>query len=159
MDSLPDTRTIHVNRIPTALVVGPSSDNVGIPVSFSGAGSSDPDSQPITLRWVLVSRPSGSQTSLLSSGSDNATMTPDFPGVYEVGLRADDGLDNSALVTKTYTTTGFAPPSTGGGGGGGCSIGNGTRAEDGPTSLAALLLILLPILVLGRGHSSPASRR
>ena len=147
MASLPDTRTIHVNRIPTALVVGPSSDNVGIPVSFSGAGSNDPDSQPLTLRWLLVSRPSGSSATLVAAGSDNATMTPDFPGVYEVGLRADDGLDNSALVTKTYTTTGFAPPSSGGGGGG-CSIGNGIRAEDGASSLAALLLILLPLLVL-----------
>jgi len=96
--------TVHVNRIPLAAIAGPATDNVGIPVSFSGAGSSDPDSQPLTLRWVLVSRPSGSSASLVAAGSDNATMTPDFPGVYEVGLRADDGLDNSALVTKTYTT-------------------------------------------------------
>ncbi|MGZ8450456.1 MAG: S8 family serine peptidase, partial [Candidatus Deferrimicrobiaceae bacterium] len=140
--------TVHVNRIPLAAIAGPGTDNVGIPASFSGAGSTDPDSQPLMLRWVLVSRPSGSSASLVVAGSDNATMTPDFPGVYEVGLRADDGLDNSALVTKTYTTTGVAPPSTGGGGGGGCSIGNGMRAEDGPSSLVTLLLILLPLLVL-----------
>jgi minor extracellular serine protease Vpr len=149
--------TVHVNNVPLAAIAGPANDNVGIPVAFSGAGSTDPDSQPLTLRWVLVSRPSGSQASLLPTGSDNATMTPDFPGNYEVGLRADDGLDNSVLVTKTLTTTGVAPPSTGGGGGGGCSIGNGTRAEDGPSSLAALLLILLPLFVLParkRGRSA-----
>jgi len=164
--------TIHVNTIPVASIDGPSTDNVGIPVSFSGAGSADqdPGSLPIKLWWVLVSRPSGSSASLVVAGSDNATMTPDFPGVYEVGLRADDGLDNSALITHRFTTTGFAPPSTGGGGGG-CSIGNGTGAGDGSSSLAALLLILVPLLVLparkigrghssphGRGHSSPASR-
>jgi len=153
--------TVHVNRIPLAAIAGPATDNVGIPVSFSGAESADPDpgSPPLKLWWVLVSRPSGSSASLLAAGGDNATMTTDMPGVYEVGLRADDGLDNSALATKTFTSTGVAPPSTGGGGGGGCSIGVGIRAEDGPSSLAALLLILLPILVLGRGHSSPASRR
>jgi minor extracellular serine protease Vpr len=150
--------TVHVNNVPLAAIAGPANDNVGIPVSFSGAGSTDPDSQPLTLRWVLVSRPSGSQASLLPTGSDNATMTPDFPGIYEVGLRVDDGLDNSALVTKTLTTTGVAPPSTGGGGGGGgCSIGNGIRVEDGPSSLAALLLILFPLFVLParkRGRST-----
>jgi subtilisin family serine protease len=149
--------TVHVNNIPIAAIAGPATDNVGIPVSFSGAGSTDPDSQPLTLRWVLVSRPSGSQASLLPTGSDNATMTPDFPGTYEVGLRADDGLDNSALVTKTLTSTGVAPSSTGGGGGGGCSIGNGTRTGDVPSSLAALLLILLPLFVLParkRGRST-----
>ena len=161
-----ETTTLHVNTVPTAAIAGPATDNVGIPVSFSGAESADPDpgSPPLKLWWVLVSRPSGSSASLFAAGGDNATMTPDFPGVYEVGLRADDGLDNSALVTKTYTTTGVAPPSTGGGGGGGCSIGNGTQAEDGPSSLVTLLLILLPLFVLparriGRGHSSPASRR
>ena len=141
--------TVHVNRIPIAAIAGPATDNVGIPVSFSGAGSTDPDpgSPLLKLWWVLVSRPSGSSASLVAAGSDNATMTPDFPGVYEVGLRADDGLDNSALVTKTYTTTGFAPPSSGGGGGG-CSIGNKTREGDEPSSLDALLLILFPLLVL-----------
>ncbi len=74
-------------------------------------------------------------------------MTTDRSGVYEVGLRVDDGVDNSALVTKPFTTTGTAPPSSGGGGGG-CSIGSGTGAEDGTSSLAALFLILFPIFIL-----------
>jgi minor extracellular serine protease Vpr len=142
--------TIRVNTIPVAKIDGPSTDNVGIPVSFSGAGSfdQDPGSPPLKLWWVLVSRPSDSSVvSLVPAGNDNATLTTDKPGIYEVGLRADDGLDNSALVTKIYTTTGVAPPSTGGGGGG-CSIGSEMETEDGPSSLAALLLILIPLFVL-----------
>ncbi|HJX15133.1 MAG TPA: S8 family serine peptidase, partial [Candidatus Deferrimicrobiaceae bacterium] len=141
--------TVHVNNVPLAEIAGPGTDNVGIPVSFSGAGSADPDGQSLTLRWVLVSRPAGSSATLLPTGSDNASLTSDIAGAYEAGLRADDGLDNSALVTKTFTATGVAPPQTGGGGGGGgCSVGIGIRAEDGPSSLPGLLLLLLPLGVL-----------
>jgi subtilisin family serine protease len=149
---------VHVNNVPVASIAGPATDNVGIPVTFRGSGSSDADLQPLTYHWVLVSRPSDSSVvSLVPTGNDNATLTTDKPGIYEVGLCADDGLDNSVLITKTLTTTGVPPPSSGGGGGGGCSIGNGMRVEDGPSSLAYLLLILLPLFVLlatKRGRSS-----
>jgi len=139
--------TVHVNNVPLAAIAGPGTDNVGIPVSFSGAGSTDPDSQPLTLRWVLVSRPPGSSATL-PTGSDNASLTSDVAGTYEVGLRADDNLDISALLTKTFTATGVAPPQTGGGGGGGCSMGTGKGEDDGSSSVAALLPLLLPLGVL-----------
>ena len=162
--SLPASKIIHVNNIPLSVISGPSSDNVGIPVSFSGAGSTDPDRQPLTLRWVLVSRPAGSSATLLPTGSDNASLTSDVAGTYEVGLRADDGLDNSALVTKILTATGTAPPQTGGdgGGGGGCSMGTGKGEDDGSSSLAALLPLLLPLGVLSarkRGYRFLRRRR
>jgi subtilisin family serine protease len=142
--------TIHVNTIPVPLVDGPASDNVGIPVTFTGSGSSARDvGQALTYRWVLVSRPTNSTAALPANNIPNVTLTPDVGGTYEIGLRVDDGLDNSALVTKTFTTTGTAPPQTGGGsGGGGCSVGIGIRAEDEPSSLPGLLLLLLPLGVL-----------
>jgi subtilisin family serine protease len=156
--------TVHVNNVPLAAIAGPGTDNVGIPVSFSGVGSTDSDSQPLTLRWVLVSRPAGSSATLLPTGSDNASLTSDVAGTYEVGLRADDGLDNSALVTKILTATGTAPPQTGGdgGGGGGCSMGTGKGEDDGSSSLAALLPLLLPLGVLSarkRGYRFLRRRR
>jgi hypothetical protein len=137
---------------------------VGIPVSFNGAGSTDPDGQPLTLRWVLVSRPAGSSATLLPTGSDNSSLTSDVAGTYEVGLRADDGLDNSALVTKILTATGTAPPQAGGdgGGGGGCSMGTAKGEDDGSSSLAALLPLLLPLGVLSarkRGYRFLRRRR
>ena len=155
---------VRVNNVPIAAISGPASDNVGLPVTFTGSGSSSQDiGQALTYRWVLVSRPTGSSAALPTNNIPNVTFTPDVGGIYEVGLRVDDGLDNSALVTKTFTATGVAPPQTGGGGGGGgCSVGIGIRAEDGPSSLPGLLLLLLPLGVLSarkRGYRLLRHRR
>ncbi len=148
--------TIHVNTVPTAAISGPASAEAGTPVTFSGDGSSDPDGETVTYRWVLVSRPEGSSATLLPAGFDNASMTPDLAGAYEIGLRADDGLDNSPLATKLFTAT--PPPAPPSSGGGGCSIGNGTGGDASGSSLATLLLLLSPLGVLSarkRGYRFP----
>jgi subtilisin family serine protease len=149
--SLPYTKTIHVNQIPTALVNGPSTDNVGIPVSFSGVGSDDPDGQKLTYRWVLVSRPAGSNASLPASNVPDVSFTPDATGTYVVGLRVDDGLDNSSLVTKSYTAVNGAATGSGGGGGGGCAYVNGKGEDDAASIVPTLLLLLSPLGVLCAG--------
>ena len=138
---------IHVNTVPTAVISGPASAEAGTPVTFSGAGSSDPDGGAVTFRWALVSRPEGSSATL-PDGIDNASMTPDVSGTYEVGLRVDDGLDNSALATKLFTAN--PPPPAPSGGGGGCSIGYGPGGDPGGSSLVTLVLILFPLAVLSR---------
>ncbi len=140
------SKIIHVNSVPNAVISGPASAEAGTPVSFSGTESSDPDGQTIAFRWVLVSRPEGSFATLLPAGFDNASMTPDVVGEYEVGLRVDDGLDNSALVTKLFTAS--PPPAPPSSGGGGCSIGNGTGGDADGSALANLLLLLSPLGVL-----------
>ena len=167
--SLPASKIIHVNTVPTAVISGPASDNTGLPVTFTGSGSSAQDvGQALTYRWVLVSRPADSSATLLPAGADNATMTADFEGLYEVGLRVDDGLDDSALVTTLFTA--LAVSGSGGGGGGGCAIGSRNSEDDGAASLAALLLLLGPLGMLAarrrgfrfplhRGSTSPSPRR
>ena len=138
--------TIHVNTVPTAAISGPDSAEAGTPVMFSGAGSSDPDGQTVTFRWVLVSRPEGSSSTLLAAGVDNASMTSDVAGAYEVGLRVDDGLDDSPLATKLFTAT--PPPAPPSSGGGGCSIGYGTGGDARESSLDTFFLLLSPLGVL-----------
>jgi hypothetical protein len=140
--------TIHVNTLPVAVIDGPASDNTGLPVTFTGSGSSDPDGQALTYRWVLVARPAGSSTTLLPAGADTATMTADIEGLYEIGLRVDDGLDTSGLATKSYTALAGSVSGSSDGGGGGCAIGIRNSEEDGASSLAALLLLLFPLLSL-----------
>ena len=138
--------TVHVNNIPLAAIAGPSfTDNV-VHVTFTGTAS-DTDNQGLSFRWILVSTPNGTNATLQAGSDNTATLFPAVPGEYVIGLRADDGLDNSALATHPVTV-GFVPSTSGGGGGGGCSIGIGTRADDVPSSLAALLLILLPLFIL-----------
>lgn len=138
-----DSRTIHVNHLPAASISGPAAvDNVSS-VAFSGTGT-DEDNQSLSFRWVLVARPSGSSSVLTTANMDNVTLVPDLSGTYVLGLRVNDGLDDSALATHTITV-GIVTGS-GGGGGGGCAI--GTRTDDGGSSLVSLLLILFPVLVL-----------
>jgi hypothetical protein len=145
-----DSRNILVNTIPTATFTIPASDNSGRPVTFLGSAS-DPDPQSLAYRWVLVSRPSGSAASITTANVDTAVFTPDMPGTYEIGLRADDGLDKSALVVHSYTTLNstVAPSSSGSGGGGCMSI---ARSGGGPTDLTSLVsigILLLPACALG----------
>lgn len=149
------TAMVHVNTIPVASITGPASSDNTDPVTFQGSVTDLDAGQPRTFHWNLVSRPTGSSLALLTPvGPDNtaATLTPDRAGTYEVGLRVDDGLDNSALATKTYTAGPVA--SNGGGGGGGCSILATFQQERTPASLSAPALILLPIMILGIRRSA-----
>jgi len=150
--------TIRVNNVPTASISGPAAvDNV-TSVPFTGTGV-DPDSQPLSFHWILLARPSGSHSVLTTANVENVTLVPDVSGTYELGLRVNDGMDDSALATHTVSV-GLTTNSSGGGGG--CSVVNG-KGEDAASAVAALLLLLFPLGVLytrkiGRGHSSPASR-
>ena len=144
------TTVIHINHLPVAAFSVHASDDAGRPVTFPGTASDD-DGQSLTRRWLLVSRPAGSAASIPTANVDNAVFTPDVPGTYEIGLRADDGLDNSALVVHSYTARNstVASPSSGGGGGGCLSITrSGSEAPPG-TSLFSVGILLLPACALG----------
>jgi subtilisin family serine protease len=140
------TAVVHVNNVPLLpSISGPAATDNLAPVTFTGAGS-DPDGQQLVFHWVLVSRPAGSVASLSTANATNVTLAPDATGTYEVGLKVDDGLDNSALAIHTFSTSGIPAPPSGGGGGGGCSI----TDTDGPvTALAAAPLILFLLLPAG----------
>ena len=143
-----DNATIHVNDIPSVTsITGPAIyDNLS-PVSFHGSGS-DPDGQSLAFHWVLVSRPTGSSalsaSPYFSANGDNVVLTPDAAGTYEVGLRVDDGLDNSVLAVHGFT----AGPATAssGGGGGGCSM---TTRQEEAGNLSALVTVSLLLSPLG----------
>ncbi len=161
------TKTIHVNNIAVAAIAGPASNENIVPVTFA-ASATDPDvAQTISFHWALVSRPAGSRVTNLSpiAGTDNATLNPDVPGMYEIGVWADDGLDRSALAVASYwigagpppppppppPTPGPAPAS--GGGGGGCSVARpgGTDSRAAAGTVLFILIALGGSLALRRG--------
>lgn len=163
------TTTLHVNHLPVAVVSGPAaSDNVSAPVDFSGAASVDDDGQALTYRWVMVARPAESSATLPTDDTQDVTFVPDVPGTYEIGLRVDDGLDNSALAIRSFTAGAVAVSSPGSGGSGCSVVGTGGDA-DLPSAASALLLLLLPVAALGarrrvalgarRGAWTPSCRR
>lgn len=64
-------------------------------VELSGLLSSDPDQNPLTYDWSLVTRPTGSNTVLSNASSVNPMLTPDAIGSYVVELVVSDGITSS----------------------------------------------------------------
>ena len=145
-----DSRNILVNTIPTANFTVPASDNSGRPVIFRSSAS-DADNQALTRRWLLVSRPAGSAASITPANVDNAVFTPDEPGTYEIGLRADDGLDNSALVVHAYSTLDapYIPPAPSPSSGGCLSIARPPGEKVDASSFVSLCFLFLPAALSG----------
>jgi hypothetical protein len=76
---------------------------------LDGSGSSDPDGDPLTYAWIVISVPGPS--SLDSGDFDDAslelpTIFPDAPGIYVFGLTVTDpsGLTDSTTSSVSITT-------------------------------------------------------
>jgi len=63
--------------------------------TLNGAGSVDPDGNPLTYAWEIVSAPTGSSATLDSSTIVNPTFTPDLKGAYVFKLVVSDGYLSS----------------------------------------------------------------
>ena len=87
------------NSAPLANAGTSQSVSVGAQVVLNGSGSSDPDDDPLTYRWSLVSIPSGSHAILSSANSVSPSFVPDLPGTYVVGLIVTDGFVDSPQST------------------------------------------------------------
>lgn len=81
------------NRAPTANVGGPYSGRVGTAVIFNGAGSNDPEGQPLTYSWNFGDGGTGS--------SPTPSHTYTSAGTYTVTLVVNDGTLNSTPATTT----------------------------------------------------------
>jgi hypothetical protein len=69
--------------------------NTGSTVQLNGAGSTDPDNNPLTYLWTLSSRPPGSNASLSSASAIAPTFVADVSGTYTVQLVVNDGVQSS----------------------------------------------------------------
>ncbi len=84
-----------VNAPPVADAGGPYVGEEDVPVLFDGAGSFDPEGQPITYAWDFGD--GGTATTAAP------THTYDAPGAYTVSLIVHDGVNPSAPDTVTAT--------------------------------------------------------
>jgi hypothetical protein len=75
------------------------------PVTLDGTDSSDPDKDFISFRWVLITRPSGSNALLTNSTTPKPTFTPDVAGTYVASLIVNDGKLDSEAAAATITVS------------------------------------------------------
>ncbi|HTE41176.1 MAG TPA: PKD domain-containing protein, partial [Steroidobacteraceae bacterium] len=97
------------NRPPIANAGSEKTAFVGVPVVVSGSSSSDPDGNPLTYRWTLLSRPQGSTATLGTAGAVETTLTPDEEGSYVLQLIVNDGIVDSAPSSMSVNTQNSAP--------------------------------------------------
>ncbi|MFN0123741.1 MAG: HYR domain-containing protein [Blastocatellia bacterium] len=90
----------QTNRNPTAVIAGGASVTVdatsasGALVTLNGAGSSDPDGDPLTYLWQDGSTPIGTA----------AVITPTLgPGTHNISLTVSDGRGGTGTATQTVT--------------------------------------------------------
>ena len=87
---------INPNKPPTA-EVGPNQIVIpGSTVKLDGSGSSDPEGESLSYRWLLVAKPIGSKAYLSDHNQANPTLVTDLAGVYDIQLVVNDGIDESA---------------------------------------------------------------
>ncbi|MEM6928634.1 MAG: PKD domain-containing protein [Myxococcota bacterium] len=104
-----------LNAGPVAVAGRDQNVSLGETVVLSGGDSYDPDGQPITFQWDLVTVPPASAASLSNASASVTTFVADRSGTYEVELVVSDGSDASLPDTVVILAS-----EGGGSGGSGC---------------------------------------
>ena len=99
------------NRAPTANAGADNTVTVGVPHVLSGTAS-DPDGDPLTYSWTVLSGPAGSTL------TNATTLTPSFTanaaGTYTLRLTATDNGSLSGSDNVVLSTTNRAPTANAG---------------------------------------------
>lgn len=78
-------------------------------VTLDGSASSDPDGDPLTFTWTMLT-PAGSSATLSEPNNAITTFTPDLVGDYTLTLVVNDGKANSAAAAVRISAKATASP-------------------------------------------------
>lgn len=97
------------NYRPTANA-GPDQEvNIGSTVILNGNASMDPEDDPLSYSWSIVSYPGGTYPSLSSYNSATPNFTPAVTGTYVFSLTVYDGSSSSESDTVTVVVNPATP--------------------------------------------------
>ena len=107
----------------------------GTSITLNGSASFDPNGDPLTYSWTLLTKPAGSAAVLANPTSVSPTFTVDLAGDYEVQLIVNDGTVSSVPDSAIISTTNVAPVANAGPDQGGQAPGslitlNGSASSD-----------------------------
>lgn len=97
------------NQLPVANAGQDQDVLVGDLVGLDGRSSFDPDGDPLTYEWQVLSKPDGSNAALSDPTAMPPTFMADLPGLYMVQLIVSDGRLDSVPDTASITAQ-VAPP-------------------------------------------------
>lgn len=104
------TDSAVVSGVPTANAGPDQSVNTGATVTLNGAGSTDPQSDPLTYAWTQTS---GTAVTLSSATAASPTFTaPATASTLVFSLTVSDGTNTSAADAVTITVAAVAPTFT-----------------------------------------------
>jgi RHS repeat-associated protein len=114
VDSSPDDAIViaaQPNVAPTAIAGPDQSVATGSQVLLDGQGSFDPDGDPLTYQWQMMSLPTGSTAFFDNPASPTPTFVADKDGQYVIVLTVNDGeLDSLPDDVIVISATPNAPP-------------------------------------------------
>ena len=94
------------NSAPVANAGTNQSVAIGASVTLDGTSSTDANRDPLTYKWALLSKPSGSTADLNATNSPNPKFTADVAGAYVAILTVNDGKVDSTASPVTVTASG-----------------------------------------------------
>jgi len=110
LSSAPSTVVLTDTDLPPVANAGPDqSVTNGTLVSVNGAGSSDPERQPLRYKWSMLTQPTNSTAVLSNNTSAVATFTADIAGDYLLQLTVTDAAgqtsSDTVLIRDTSSNT------------------------------------------------------
>ena len=112
LDSAPDTVTIDsLNSRPVADAGSDQTfSNAVVTIQLNGNQSYDPDCDPLSYEWNIVSRPPESSAALSNNASISPTFEADFLGTYIIQLIVTDDIGLSSDPDQVIITSGNVRP-------------------------------------------------
>lgn len=98
------------NRNPEADAGPDQTVSVGTNVQLSGAGSQDPDNDPLTFAWQFAFKPAGSTATLANANTVSPSFTADVAGTYTLTLTVSDGKKGEDTDSVNITATAVKHP-------------------------------------------------